>query len=265
MEIPNFPSNEDGSESVISLTNPICYLDLETTGVNPQVDRIVEITVLRVDPDGTTQQRTVRVNPGTSIPSGATAVHGITDEMVSGEPGFAQYAKGFYAFLGGCDLGGFGIKGFDVPLLRAEFLRAGIDFVIEGRRIVDALVLFHQREPRDLTAAYSRYCGKVLEDAHTSMKDVLAAKEILEAMVELYPDLGNTVEQLHSACHIKDASWIDDDGKLIVSENGPALGFGKHRGRPLKELADTDPGYLNWILTSDFTATVKDVVKEFVA
>lgn len=265
MEVPDFPSHGDGPESVIPLTNPICYLDLETTGVNPQVDRIVEITVLRVDPDGTTQQRTLRVNPGTSIPAGATAVHGITDEMVAGEPAFAQYAKGFYAFLEGCDLGGFGIKGFDAPLLRAEFLRAGIDFVTDGRCIVDALVIYHQREPRDLTAAYSKYCGKALEGAHTSMKDVLAAKEILEAMVELYPDLGNTVEQLHAACHIKDASWIDDDGKLIVSENGPALGFGKHRGRALKELADTDPGYLNWILSSDFTDTVKDVIKEFVA
>jgi len=240
-------------------------VDLETTGVNPQVDRIVEITVLRIDPDGTTQQRTVRVNPGTSIPAGAIDVHGITDEMVAGEPGFAQYAKGFYSFLDGCDLSGFGIKGFDVPLLRAEFLRAGIDFSIDDRRIVDALVIYHAREPRDLSAAYSKFCGKTLEDAHTSMNDVLAAKEVLEAMVVMYADLGNTVEQLHDACHVKDASWIDDDGKLVISDNGPALGFGKHRGRALKELAVMDPGYLSWILHSDFTATVKDVVKEFVA
>ena len=265
MESPEFLSQADRPTPVISLSKPICIIDLETTGVNPQVDKIVEITVLRVDPDGTNQQRTVRTNPEMSIPAGATAVHGITDAMVATEPAFSQYAKSFYAFLDGCDLAGFGIKGFDVPLLRAEFQRAGIDFTTEGRCIVDALVLYHQREPRDLTAAYLKYCGKALADSHTSVNDVMAAKEILEAMVEVYPDIGNTVEELHSACHPIDPSWIDEDGKLVASDDGPALGFGKHRGRPLKELAMVDPGYLKWMLSNDFSATVKEVVAEFVS
>ena len=244
----------------LKIERPLVFVDLETTGVNTSIARIVEMTVLKIHPDGAEEEKSARVNPGMPIPPGATKVHGITDEDVADKPGFNQYAKSFLDFFDGCDIGGFNAIRFDVPLLVAEFKRAGLEFHLEGRNIVDPMVIFHSYEPRDLAAAYQKYCGKPLENAHSAAVDVRAAAEILGAQVQLYPDLPQGVAELHDVCHHLDLDWIDNDGRLIKSEQGALLAFGKHNGRLLRDLVKEDPEYLEWILSSDMSQQVKDVV-----
>jgi DNA polymerase-3 subunit epsilon len=235
---------------------------LETTGVNTARDRIVEISVLKILPDGSKEEKTVRVNPGMLIPPGATKVHGITDEDVAGLPSFSHYSESLLAFFDGCDLGGFNAIKFDVPLLVAEFSRAGHSFDLEGRNVVDPMVIFHIYEPRDLTAAYQKYCGKTLEDAHTATADVRAAAEIFQAQVQLYPDLPKGMGELHEVCQRRNPDWIDDEGRLIQSEQGPLIAFGKYNGRTLYDLAAEDPDYLQWILSNDFSQEVRNLVAD---
>jgi DNA polymerase-3 subunit epsilon len=250
----------------LSLDRPIAFIDLETTGLNPTFDRIVELSALKVHPDGSEEVKSVRVNPEMPISAGATRVHGIKDSDVAREPTFRQYAKNLMAFLDGCDLSGFNAIRFDLPMLRAEFARVGMQFDVENRKVVDPMVIFHQMEPRDLGAAYSKYCGKTLDGAaHTSAGDVRAAMEVLDAQVRYYPDLGSSMASLHEMCHPKELDWIDDEGKVITTDNGPALGFGKYRGRLLKDIVKLDGEYLNWVIyEGDFTEQVKQVVREAV-
>jgi DNA polymerase-3 subunit epsilon len=247
----------------LSLDQPIAFIDLETTGLNSSFDRIIELSVLKVHPDGSEEMKSVRVNPEMPISAGAAKVHGIKDADVAGEPTFRQYAKNLMAFLDGCDLSGFNAIRFDLPMLRAEFARVGMKLNLENRKVVDPMVIFHQMEPRDLGAAYKKYCGKTLDDAaHTSAGDVRAAMEILDAQVQYYPELGRSLTSLHEMCHPKEPDWIDDEGKLLTTDNGPVLGFGKYRGRLLKDIAKLDADYLNWIIYGDFTDQVKQAVKE---
>jgi DNA polymerase-3 subunit epsilon len=247
----------------LSLDQPIAFIDLETTGLNSSFDRIIELSVLKVHPDGSEEMKSVRVNPEMPISAGAAKVHGIKDADVAGEPTFRQYAKNLMAFLDGCDLSGFDAIRFDLPMLRAEFARVGMKLNLENRKVVDPMVIFHQMEPRDLGAAYKKYCGKTLDDAaHTSAGDVRAAMEILDAQVQYYPELGRSLTSLHEMCHPKEPDWIDDEGKLLTTDNGPVLGFGKYRGRLLKDIAKLDADYLNWIIYGDFTDQVKQAVKE---
>lgn len=247
----------------LSIVRPLVFVDLETTGVNPAMDRIVDVTVLKIHPDGTEEEKTVLVDPGIPIPPSATKVHGITNEDVAGLPRFTQYAKSLIEFFDGCDIGGFNVIRFDLPMLVAEFTRAGLVFNVSGRSVVDPMVIFHTFEPRDLAAAYQKYCGKTLEDAHTSVADVRAAAEIFQAQVRLYQELPQVMTELHEICHPVDPDWIDDQGRLIQSEQGPLIGFGKYNGKLLKELAGEDPGYLRWLLSQDFSQQVKDIVAEF--
>jgi DNA polymerase-3 subunit epsilon len=249
----------------LSLDRPIAFIDLETTGLNSSFDRIIELSVLKIHPDGSEEMKSVRVNPEIPISAGATKIHGIKDADVAGEPTFRQYAKNLMAFLDGCDLSGFNAIRFDLPMLRAEFVRVGMELNLENRKVVDPMVIFHQMEPRDLGAAYKKYCGKTLDDAaHTSAGDVRAAMEILDAQVQYYADLGNSMASLHDMCHPKEPDWIDDEGKLLTTNNGPALGFGKYRGRLLKDVAKLDTDYLNWIINGDFTDQVKQLAREAV-
>ena len=250
----------------LSLDRPIAFIDLETTGLNPSFDRIVELSALKVYPDGSEEVKSVRVNPEMPISDGATRVHGIKDADVAGDPTFRQYAKNLLAFLDGCDLSGFNAIRFDLPMLRAEFARVGMELDLDNRKVVDPMVIFHQMEPRDLSAAYSKYCGKALNDAaHTAAGDVRAAMEILEAQIGYYPELGSSMSSLHALCHPKEPDWIDDEGKLIITDNGPALGFGKYRGRLLKDIAALDGDYLDWITYGDFSDQVKQVVRDSVS
>ena len=249
-------------QTSLKITRPLAFFDLETTGVNPARDRIVEISVLKIHPDGSKDEKTVRVNPGMLIPPGATKVHGITDEDVAGLPSFSHYSGSLLEFFDGCDIGGFNAIRFDVPLLVAEFTRAGHSFDLAGRSVVDPMVIFHIYEPRNLTAAYQKYCGKTLEDAHTSTADVRAAAEIFQAQVQLYPDLPKGMAELHEVCQRRDPDWIDDKGRLIQSEQGPLIAFGKYNGRALDDLASEDPSYLQWILSNDFSQEVRNIVAD---
>ena len=245
----------------LHLSKPIIFLDLETTGLSTSNDRIVELTVLKFDLDGREEERSVRLNPGIPIPAGATRVHGISDEDVADKPTFSQYAKGLMSFLEGCDLGGFGIIRVDVPILQAEFRRVGLEFETEGRRVVDSLLIYHKYEPRDLASAFEKYCGKTFQEAHTSTADVRAAAEILDSQITHYQDLSPDVEQLHELCHPREPDWIDDEGKLILSDQGAALGFGKYSGRLLQDVAKLDREYLEWICNADFSNQVRDAVR----
>jgi len=252
----------------LKLERPIAFIDVETTGTHPHSDRIVELSIFRIQPDGSEDYRSHRINPGVSIPAEATAVHGITDEDVAEEPTFCKYAKGLCEFLDGCDISGFNLITFDLPFLEAELERAGVGFSREGRQLVDSMVIYHQKErrepgkPRNLKAAYLRYCGKELDDAHGAEKDVTASAEILDSMVEDHSDLPTDVHGLGSFCNEVRKNYIDLEGRLIWVEGEAIFSFGKHSGRSLKEIATEYPDYLQWILGQDFRPDVREIIEK---
>lgn len=241
---------------------PIAFIDFETTGLNTAFDRIIELTIIKINPDGTEDFRSVRVNPGIPIPAAATEVHGIKDEDVTDKPRFRQYAKSLRDFLDGCDIAGFGVKRFDLPILEAEFKRANVEFSRQGRRILDVQVIYHNLEPRDLAAAYRKYCNKELKNAHSSGEDVRAAVEILECQLQQHPELPRDIAKLHDYSNPRETNWIDADGKLIWYEGEATIDFGQYKGRSLREVAKTDVGYLDWIVRGDFSSEVKKIASK---
>ncbi len=248
------------SDRNLKLERPLVSLDLETTGLDAANDRIVEVSCVKLMPGGRREVRTRRVNPGIPISPEATAVHGIRDQDVAGEPTFGQLARGLFAFLGGCDLTGFNLEHFDLPLLQREFQRAGIGFPAEPTRGIDAWRIFLSKEPRDLRSAYRFYCGKDLVQAHAAEADALAAAEIVLAQVARYSDLPLTVAELHDFCHPQHPDWIDPDGRIVWKGDKPVLAFGKHRDRSLQVLATEMPDYLRWMATSNFSPEVVSIV-----
>jgi len=246
----------------LQLSRPIAFLDLETTGTSVQNDRIVEIAVVRIFPDGHGDVRNERVDPEMAIPADATAVHGISDADVHGKPAFRDLAPGLAEHLRDCDLGGFGVVRFDLKLLEAEFRRAKVSFSMDGRFVVDAMAIFFDREPRNLGAAVKFYCGKEFEEAHAAREDVLASIEVLAGQFERYQGLPTSLPELDDIAVRRKPDWIDGDGKLVWLEGEAAIGFGKNRGKTLKSLASEDPGYLDWIVRGDFSETVKGLVRE---
>jgi DNA polymerase-3 subunit epsilon len=242
------------------LYRPLAILDVETTGTDPQNDRIVEIGILKILPDGRQEHRNQRVNPGIPIPPEATAIHGIADTDVANEPRFTQLAANLLTFLEGCDLSGFNLKRFDLRVLYAEFNRASHPLSLEGRAILDAMEIFHAREPRDLTAAVRFYCGREHEGAHAASTDVLATAEVLDAMLGRYMDLPRTVVGLNQ--HLKNPNAADSDGKFVRVEGELRFTFGKYRGQPLDAVARMKPDYLQWMLTQDFFDDTKALVKD---
>ena len=200
--------------STLQLKRPLICFDLETTGVNTRHDRIVEISVVKTEVDGTRSVKTRRLNPTIPIPEGASAVHGIYDADVANEPTFRHVARSLFALFSGSDLVGYNVKNFDLPLLKAEFARANIDFPEADVRVVDPLVIFKTFERRDLQAAYAFYCDKTLENAHSAEADAVATMEILQEQVQRYEALPDTVDGLHDVCHPREPDWIDPDGKL---------------------------------------------------
>jgi DNA polymerase-3 subunit epsilon len=234
----------------LSLARPLVVLDLETTGIDPKVDRIVEIGALKLLPGGGRDHRTRRLNPGIPIPAAATAVHGITDADVADCPKFSQVAGGLAAFLDGCDLAGFNIKRYDLKLLCAEFGRTRVAFSIAGRAVVDALEIFHVKERRDLTAAMRIYCERDHAGAHGAGADVTATAEILDAMLDRYSDLPRDVGELDAAFRHPEA--VDLEGRFRWKQGVVVLAFGKHRGRPVEEVARDHPDYLEWMVRDTF-------------
>ena len=255
----------------LKLERPIAFIDVETTGTHPHSDRIVELSIFKVQPDGSKDYRSHRVNPGKPIPAETTAVHGITDEAVAEEPTFRQYAKGVCEFLDGCDISGFNVITFDLPFLTVELERAGVSFSHEDRQLVDSMIIYHQmehREPgkrRDLKAAYLKYCGKKLDNAHGAEVDATASAEVLDRMIEEHNDLPKDVPGLCSFCNKVRKHYVDLEGKLIWAEGEVTFNFGQHNGRPLKEITEQHPDYLRWILKTGFPPDVCKIVEKALA
>ncbi|MBR9977528.1 MAG: 3'-5' exonuclease [Bacteroidetes bacterium] len=248
----------------LKLTRPLAFFDLETTGINPQSDRIIEIAVVKCLPQGNTQTFEYRINPETPIPPASTAIHGITDADVALAPTFAQIASRLIDFLANCDLSGFNVRRFDLPLLQEEFRRVNIPFDISDRHVLDVQTIFHMKEARDLTAALRFYCGREHTGAHGALADVRATVDIFSAQLTRYDDLPRNIEELESVVHPKDPSWVDDDGKLAREGNTVVLTFGKYRGEPLKTIIQRDRNYIQWILDGNFPEATKALIRQMI-
>jgi DNA polymerase-3 subunit epsilon len=241
------------------LKNPLIFFDLETTGINVASDRIVEISWLRIHPDGRESAQTHLVNPTIPIDPRATAIHGISDEDVRDQPTFQEMAKNLANEFEGCDLAGYNSNKFDIPLLAEEFLRAGVDFDLRKRKFIDVQVIFHKMEQRTLAAAYKFYCQKELEDAHSAEADTRATYEILKAQLDRYDNLENDVNFL-SGFSTQNRS-ADLAGRIVYNDKDiEVFNFGKYKGEPVEEILKKDPGYFGWIMNGDFPLYTKKVL-----
>lgn len=243
----------------LELKKPIVFFDLETTGVDVAKDRIVEISILKLHPDGKKEVKTRRVNPEMPIPKVTSEIHGIYDEDVKEEPTFKAMAKSLATFIGNSDLAGFNSNKFDVPLLVEEFLRVGVDFEIEGRSLVDVQNIFHKMEQRTLVAAYKFYCGKELTNAHSAEADNIATFDVLEAQIERYDELENNVNFLSDFS--RRSNNADLMGRIVFNgENIEVFNFGKHKGTPVATVLERDPSYYKWMMNGDFPLYTKKVL-----
>lgn len=245
---------------MLQLKKPLAFIDLETTGVNLGTDRIVEIAIVKILPDGTKSIKRKLINPGIPIPKGAIDVHGITDEMIKDAPAFKQVAQELKQMLDGCDLAGYNSNRFDIPLLMEEFLRAEVDFDMNNRKLLDVQNIFHKMEPRTLTAAYKFYCSKNLEGAHGAEVDATATYEILVAQIERYPELGNNID---SVLKVIGEDQIVDFARRFVMDNGiEVFNFGKFKGRPVADVLKSEPQYYDWMMKGDFPQHTKQKLTE---
>ncbi|MCC8197847.1 MAG: 3'-5' exonuclease [Tannerellaceae bacterium] len=245
----------------LNLRNPLVFFDLETTGINIVKDRIVEISFVKVHPNGKEESKTRRINPGMPIPPESTAIHGITDEDVKDCPTFKEIAKSLAAQIEGCDLAGFNSNRFDIPMLVEEFLRAGVDLDLNKRKFVDVQTIFHKMEQRTLSAAYKFYCNKTLENAHTAEADTYATYEILQAQLDRYPELQNDVNHLSQFSSFNNN--VDFAGRMIYNEDGKeVINFGKYKGQLVDDVLKNDPGYYSWIMNGDFPLNTKKMFTE---
>ena len=257
----------------LKLKKPLVIFDLETTGTNTVKDRIIEYSFVKVMPDGERIIKTERVHPEMPIPAESSMIHGIYDKDVKDLPPFKTVAKEIHAFLAGCDLAGFNMLKFDVPVLVEEFLRAEVDFDLSGRRLLDAQKIFHMMEKRTLSAAYQFYCNKTLEDAHSAEADTLATWEVLDAQIAKYEgekltDLRgnvqgtfeNDVDVIHK---ITNNQMVDLAGRFVYNEdNVEVFNFGKHKGKPVEEILKREAGYYDWMMKGDFAADTKRKLTE---
>lgn len=242
----------------LHLKKPIIFFDLETTGTNITKDRIVEISMIKIMPNGTENERTIRLNPEMPIPAEATAVHGITDENVANCRTFKMIAADLAKSFQGCDIAGFNSNRFDIPMLDQEFQRAGVKFDFSKPRFIDVQTIFHKKEQRTLVAAYKFYCGKDLNDAHSASADTRATYEVLKAQLDMYDDLPNDMEALSE--YSSQNRNVDLAGRVIYNEQKQeVINFGKYKGQLVTDVLRQDPGYYSWILQGDFPQNTKDV------
>ncbi len=245
----------------IKLKRPIAFIDLETTGVNVGKDRIVEISILKVNPDGSKNVKTERVNPEMPIPPESTAIHGISDQDVEDSPTFKELANKLAIFLHDCDLGGYNSNKFDIPLLAEEFLSVGVDFSMKDRKAIDVQNIFHKMEQRTLKAAYKFYCNKELVDAHSAEADISATYEILEAQLEKYDDLSTEVGELAEFSQFHRSA--DLMGRLVYNEKDEVVfNFGKYKGKSVEQVFKDEPSYYFWMMKGDFPLSTKACIKE---
>lgn len=243
----------------LNIKNPLIFFDLETTGIDIIKDRIVEISMIKVFPDGHEEVKTRRINPEMHIPEEASAVHSIYDEDVKDEPRFREIAKSLAAFIEGCDFAGFNSNKFDVPMLAEEFLRAGVDVDMKKHKFIDVQNIFHKMEQRTLIAAYKFYCNKDLENAHSALADTRATYEVLQAQVERYEELQNDVAFL--ADFSSRSNNVDYAGRVVYNNKGvEVFSFGKHKGRSVEEVFREEPSYYAWIMNGDFPQYTKKVL-----
>jgi DNA polymerase-3 subunit epsilon len=243
----------------LKLTRPICFFDLETTGIDVARDRIVEISIFKVYPNGTKESKTWLVNPTIPIPPQTTAVHGISDEKVANEPTFDALASQVHNMIKDSDLAGFNSDRFDIPLLAEELLRAGVDFDMKNRVSVDVQTIFHKMEERTLSAAYKFYCGQTLENAHSAEADTMATYEILKSQLDRYTDLENDMKSLSEFTTRKKS--VDFAGFIVLNNEGKEIfTFGKHKGALVDDVFDKEPGYFGWIQNADFPLYTKKVL-----
>jgi len=245
----------------LKLRRPLAFIDLETTGINIVNDRIVEISVLKVFPNGDEEWMTTRVNPEMPIPKKASSIHGILDADVAESPKFRDIAKKLAAFLEGSDLAGYNANKFDIPVLAEEFLRVNIDFDFRRRRYVDVQVIFHKKEQRTLSAAYLFYCRKELQGAHGAKADTQATFDILKAQLDRYTDLENDVDKL--ADYSSYSNTADFVGRIIFDEDGKEVfNFGKYKGKLVEKVLKDDPSYYSWMMNGEFSLYTKKVLTE---
>ena len=244
----------------LQLSRPIAFIDLETTGVNISVDRIVELAIVKIMPDGSRQVKRKLINPLMPIPASASAIHGITDDMVKDAPSFKQVANEVKQFIDNCDMGGYNSNRFDIPMLIEEFLRIGIAFSVEGKKMVDVQKVFHMMEQRTLSAAYKFYCQKTLDDAHSAEADATATWEVLEAQIERYPQIGNTVESIVKFTGEDDI--VDFARRFVKEKVIEVFNFGKHKGKPVAQVLKEEPQYYDWMMKGDFAMNTKQKLTE---
>jgi DNA polymerase III subunit epsilon len=258
----------------VHLKNPLVFLDLETTGINVASDRIVEIALLKVNPDGSEEVKVIRINPQMPIPEKATSIHGIRDEDVKTAPVFKEVARNLSKFLEGCDLAGFNSNRFDIPLLAEEFIRADVDIDFKKRKFIDVQAIFHKMEKRTLAAAYKFYCNKELEEAHQAMADARATYEVLQAQLDFYKGveiedqngkkstpIENDVEKLNEFSSYD--RNVDYMGRIILDENNmPVFNFGKNKGLAVEKVLREQPGYYSWVMNGDFPLYTKKVLTQ---
>ena len=242
----------------VKLSRPICFFDLETTGAKVGKDRIVEIAILRVDTNNQESQKVWRINPEMEISPQAFKVHGISNKMIEKEPNFAHYSNEIYQFIKGCDLAGFNAIKFDIPILVEELIRADIDFDFSQIRKIDSQVIYHKKEPRNLSAALKFYCNKNLENAHSALDDTIATFEVFKAQLDKYDDLEPNMDFLSE--YTKRNNNLDFAGKIrIDTDNDAIFAFGKYTGQKVVEVFKSDKGYYSWIMKGDFPEYTKKI------
>jgi DNA polymerase III subunit epsilon len=245
----------------LNLKRSLAFLDLETTGINISSDRIVEISVLKINPEGKEEWMISRINPEMPIPPKSTAIHGITDNDIASSPTFREIAKNLASFLEGCDLAGYNALKFDIPVLAEEFLRVNVDFNFRKRKYVDVQVIFFKKEQRTLSAAYQFYCNKSIKNAHSSTADTQATYEVLQAQLDMYTDLVNDIEKLSEfSAHNNSADFV---GRIIYDEKGvETFNFGKYKGKTVEQVFKEDPSYYSWMMNGDFPLYTKKILTE---
>lgn len=244
----------------LTLTRPLVFIDLETTGINLATDRIVEIAIVKLNPDGSKVEKQKLINPGIPIPKTASAIHGITDEKVKDAPTFKQVANELKQFIDHSDLSGYNSNRFDIPLLIEEFLRAGIELEMTTRRMVDVQQIFHMNEKRTLEAAYKFYCNKELTDAHSAAADASATWEVLIAQIERYSHIGGTIDSILS--FTGEEKLVDFARRFVFDNDVEVFNFGKYKGRPVSEVLKAEPQYYDWMMKSDFPLHTKQKLTE---
>ena len=250
--------------SRLKLKRPLAVFDIESTGINRRTDRIIDLCIIKLSPDGTRKEYNFRVNPEMPIPPESTEIHGITDEDVKDCLTFKTIAPEIKRVLTDCDLGGYNVIYFDIPILTEEFTRAGIRINFDDRLVFDAQKIFFAREPRDLTAALKFYCGENHEGAHSAADDTEATLKVIFGQLEKYADLPDTMEQIDAICNPREPNWVDRRGRLKAHNGDVVINFGKYQNQSVAKLAQTDLKFLQWIIRNDFPRDTQEIIQAII-